>query len=173
MNLLSQMLLPVWRLEVLRGTSYFVHWTRNWCGCVLASYRTYIFYVRFISVKTLSQSSSIQTQGNKKMEVGKTLVINISPLSPLRIAQWGVVVKRSRKWSGAWKQSIFSVCHGLYLQGQEEELFQTSHLKLGVPLKIQSFSIFCHCYCFYFSHHPECKWQIYRMSTEGQILIRY
>lgn len=41
------------------------------------------------------------------MEVGKSLVINSFPLSPLRIAQWGVVVKCSRKLSRARKQHIF------------------------------------------------------------------
>lgn len=41
------------------------------------------------------------------MEVGKSLVINSSPLSPLRIAQWGAVVKCSRKLSRARKQHIF------------------------------------------------------------------
>jgi hypothetical protein len=42
------------------------------------------------------------------MEVGESLVINSSSLLPLRIAQWGVVLKCSRKLSTVWKQHMVS-----------------------------------------------------------------
>ena len=60
-------------------------------------YRMQIFLIRFISVKTQSQPSSTWIEGNKKMEAWKSLIVNRSPLSPLRIAWWGVTVKCSRK----------------------------------------------------------------------------
>ena len=44
----------------------------------------------FHAVKTQSQPSSTWIQGNKKMQARKSLIINSSPLSPLRIAWWGV-----------------------------------------------------------------------------------
>lgn len=151
------MLSPAWHLEVLRCTSYFVHWSKNRCGgCVLASCRNYLFYVRFISVKTLSQSSSIWTQGNKKMEAGKTLVINISPLSPLRIAQWGVAVKCSKKWSGTWKQNIFFFgLSWLIFIGSGRRVVTNLPFKIRHSFDNSEIKHLCCCYCFYLSHHPE------------------
>ena len=69
-------------------------------------YRMQIFLIRFISVKTQSQPSSTWIEGNKKMEAGKSLIVNRSPLSPLRIAWWGVTVKCSRKSNRAQKKHI-------------------------------------------------------------------
>lgn len=93
-------------------------------------YRMQIFLIRFISVKTQSQPSSTWIEGNKKMEAWKSLIVNRSPLSPLRIAWWGVTVKCSRKSNRAQKKHILYFVFafflffglGLYLQGQREEL---------------------------------------------------
>lgn len=110
------------------------------------------------------------------MEVRKSPVISISPLSPLRIAQWGVIVKCNRKLSTAWKKHIFLfVCFRfffflswfIFIGSGRRVVINLLPFKITRCLANLEFKRFCSCLNFLILNvkgkYKECKkeWQIW------------